>query len=594
MTDYGQLLPNKVVQLNDLTNITKANFTHILASAFVKVGMQFIGGWSTYDVLDPANAEHGTPGQSYEQRNFFFDFPTSETFLVDNIPYRPCVSIHAHLADNGINFSNPVWANGLGIQLGRRRADRLQLSDFRTSYYYRIDGSNFGNTNAGGAVNSYKFGMAMRFKEGAVYEAGFPYWKPFAASVLTPGSQVVPHNFKNFYVYLGKAGLFVFVGTGSAGAEFNNILSAGIMFAGGRIPGRGRIPLQDVNLNRINPTLELPMFSGVNADFFSGGVLVNPLLGIQHDLKSRPDYPAYTLIYNLENVEQPIYPSTAPNVLRSPRIVNGGGAYILSRPVIVPQYMMDNSADYVGPIDPQITGVAVRPQWADVFTAQNFRFGDRTVTTPVEYIDPQTSKHWFLVHAENTNMAYALGYDGRVIMNNVNLTQTLYGTVNVDFSVGGFAGPFPAGVTVTKTDGGPGATWTQVPSQNAVEIIDNTTTYPNHYFIIEFTPTGDPADVTYVLEWESEAPATSVYIPNVVGITAYVWDVFGNAQAIVTEYITSTPSDPQYTYRQHSAVGQLIASSGIIRFELNYYNPGYPNIANPKLRNFRIKKYRYA
>jgi hypothetical protein len=410
---------------------------------------------------------------------------------------------------------------------------------------------------------------------------------------MPANTQVVGHNFKSIYLYLGKAGLFCFIGSALTGPAFGDILSAGIIFAGGRIPGRGRVPAQDPNLNRINPTLELPMFIGASSgDYWDGTRLINPILFMQHDLKVFNTTPVYCYIYNLENVEQPIFPSLFPHVLRSPRLVNGAGAFILSRPVIVPLNAYNDSSKYAGPIDPQITGSAVRPQWADVFTAQNFRFGDRTTTTPVEYTDPLTSKKWFLVYAQNTNMAYALDYDGRTIATALvpAPTRVLYETVDVDFSVGGLAGPFPVGVTVTT--GGIAPFWTAVSGQNELQVINNSnSSNPNHFVTVTYAPpVTDDITTSYVVELETKSPATSTNgLPYV---DTYHWDIVGSVIQDRREILTSTPSDPQYNYRNLIINVPTQASTGTLKVEVNFYNQGYTVTVNPRIRNFKIKKYR--
>lgn len=589
MTEYGQSIPNRVVQLTNQLDVTKSMFTHLMAKALVKAGMQFISSWSTFNVLDPANAELGTPGQNEQYRNFFFDFPSTETYIIDSIPYRPCVSFAAHTADNSPTIGNTAM-NGWTMQLGRRRADRLLLSDFRTSIYYRSASINYGNY-ASYNLDNYKIGMTLRGKNGPS-DTVIPKWRPFAATATPAPNLTYTRNFASIFVYLGKAGLFCFVGSGLTGPSFCDFLSAGIVFAGGRIPGRARIPAQDVNLNRINPTIELPMLNGVSSpDYWDGGVLRFPLLGIQHDLNKYPEYPTLAYIYNLENVEQPIYSSQAPQTLRSPRIANSAGAYILSRPIIVPQYVMNNGSLFAGPIDTQITGASVRPQWEDVFTAPSFRFGDRTVTTPQEYVDPLTLKRWFLVYAENTNMAYALAYDDRTITNDATLVKNPYGSdVVVDFSVGGLAGPFPAGVVVTKIDSTNLAHWTAVPASNEVQIVETNNNIGADRVLITYNASLDPTDVSYVVEFETRMRATSSNVN--VRLFSILKDANGSSYNVQDITATSSIVAPAYNYQLVSVACPVNGLTGLVEFELHRVNYSGVNDANPRMRNFRIKKFR--
>ncbi len=589
MTDYGQSIPNKVVHLQDQINLTKAGFTHLFGKALAKVGMVFIPSISSYDLLADSNAEFGIPNQSQTANTFWFDFPTSEVFYVGTTPYRPCVGLLAHSADVfGQLSSNSQWVNGWSLRLGRRRADRIDLNDFRTLYYQFVDSGYYGLGSPTGSVNAFEFGLTMRQKEGGATESTPPFWKPFAASAMS-SSQTYLKNIKNFYVYLGKAGLFCFMGGGMSSSDFGNILSAGIAFGGARIPGRARIPNQDPNLNRMNPAVEIPMFA--SGSWWDGTKAYSYTMGMQFDLKQTL-LPVVTEVYNLENVEQPIKPSYTPPTLRSPRIVNGSGAYILSRPIYSPQYVYNDTSNLMGPVDPLITGSDVRPQWEDLFTCSSFRFGDRTVSAPGEYTDPVSSKLWFLVHAENIGMAYALAYDGRTIYTDVNLTRTLIGTVNVDFSVGGFAGPFPSGVTVTQVIQN-GVTWTATPGQDEVTLNPvSQQSYSDNEIIIDYTPDpSDPVDTAYEIQFDSKFSANS-YGPTPPFLSHSTYDNFNTLIQFLIYNGSLNPSDPQFHYQTVTRSVTINATTGKIRFIIDFHDNGYTLDLLVAMRNFKILKYR--
>ena len=81
MSEYGQSIPNKVLQLSNINGVSKSKFAQIFCQGLVQIGMKFVGQLSTYDPLDPLNAEIGTPQtlSSGEYGHFFFDFPTNES-----------------------------------------------------------------------------------------------------------------------------------------------------------------------------------------------------------------------------------------------------------------------------------------------------------------------------------------------------------------------------------------------------------------------------------------------------------------------------------------------------------------------------------
>jgi len=414
MSEYGQSIPPKTFHRTAVAQYTKLGFAEVLCRALAGVGMQFIGGWSSYDILDPANSEKQVPlVLSGSHSTFFFDFPTSEFFTIGTEAYRPCMVVSASVHADAGGASQNLVGELLALRLGVRRADRLLKTDFRSVATYRVGTSNY---SVGASNDSWAY-YANHELGSFIYD---PLWLPYVGAAGLSASYVLK-TISNIFVHLGPAGLFIFVGTGQKRTDFGNLLSWGTVFAGARIPGRARIPAQDPNLPRINPTLLLTMQT-TDSEWINTttGQLFNYALGMQHDLKTTVE-PVVTELFNLENVEQPFTPSVMPNTLRSPRSVNGSGSHILNRLVAVTRYRRGATGDLFGPVDSQITGSDTRPQWEDAWTALNFRLGDRTA--PIgEFVDPVTGTNWFLVYAPNTQMVYGLYYEGNVkISDPVNL-----------------------------------------------------------------------------------------------------------------------------------------------------------------------------
>lgn len=589
MTEYGQSLANKVVHLTGVLTYSKLGFAEVLCKALRDVGMVFLPSISTYDIFDAANSEKSTGWSTGDNLvNFFFDFPSSETFVIAGVQYRPIFGINASINTGATGSVGSQYTNSLTVRLGYRRADRIARSDFRTFHYFRISSGNNGFGTTGDSVTSSS-------EDGAFFPTDAQVgtvWRAYSSLVQTNSAL---RTFGSVYVYLGKAGLFLFVGGGTSRFDFNNHLSFGCAFAGGRLPGAGRsrIPAQDVNLNRINPTFPMP-FKSTHDDFNNGGVLRGPVTGMQYNLKSLAEGNVFSYLFNLENVEQPLFPSLVAHTLRSPRIVNGQGRFILSQPVHVPQHNLANTTDLYNVVDTQIDSSSIRPQWEDCFTCPALRFGDKTVTTPAEYEDPISGTNWFLVNHNATNTAIALHYEGRIIANVVT-TPPAYTTVDTDsydMTTGGFAAAFPTTVTITNTSTAP--TWAADAGQNSASVTRVLSTSSGNRditFAIAVDPT-DLADTLYELSVDLRIQRTAG--PGTHTLSLITPTVTGGTQTAASVSVTVTGSNaaqPEFNY-QTFTVPLVRAQDGTFTITIRFSHTGNQVSEVGSFRNLIITKKR--
>ena len=289
------------------------------------------------------------------------------------------------------------------VDVGVRTSGDFDLTNSFTRYRHTGD---IGNTNFGWGAASTTIDvddMPLNASTGGFMgnTLGFYIrkgdWKPYASYV--GGTDLSLVTARNLFAYLGPAGLFLYLGSSTLGASFGDLIAAGFVFAGGRIPGRALLT-GDVNLPRINPIVPIPMLEGPptasNTLLWDGTRLRTMLHGIQHDANAQMDIVIADL-FNLENVEIPITPDNRPHTLESPRqLTTGQGAHILGRMVVVPRFRRADTTELMGKIRASVTTGETRPDWFEVFTAPRFRFGDKTA--PIgDFQDPSTLDNWRIV-----------------------------------------------------------------------------------------------------------------------------------------------------------------------------------------------------
>jgi hypothetical protein len=527
MTAYGQSVPAAPQVYVDQAgyNFTKAGFTSHLCRALASVGMvPILSAWQ-YDALDPTNAEFPDDGPT--EYLFPFDFPDTSTFTLNSgtEQWRPFLMVASW-----INASNAVATRAweyFYVDVGIRRAGAFSWAEqySRRKANGRVT-TNFGWVSGGLTFDQGGSGGTAGNPNVAGARFTLTNWMTYDGSV-GGAPDVARLQVRNFLIYLGRAGLFLYVGSGNTQeAQFGDILSCGFVFAGTRIPGREPMGV-DANLARINPVVPLWMREGggiggnqsgtreydVWPDIAPGvGTFFSQTHGIQHDLKSTLES-VYARCYALENLDFPIFPGYGPVVTPSPRDTGAGPAHILSRLILVPEGRVHTRIDLYGPVVPELSGTEPRPQWEDVFTAPGFRFTDSTAPLG-EHTDSSTGTEWRIVPMYNTTGRLALYYEGAVEFSVLGVgTRTEISDVQQDMSVDdGLALP---SFNITVAGNGSGDVAGQWQSTNSVDIqfISPAAIAATQLWQLDWTitiPGGDTPDTLYEIFFEARNESGTV------------------------------------------------------------------------------------
>jgi hypothetical protein len=523
MTDYGQGIAPRWYQDTATRQCTKTNFAWHLHRALLQVGMIPIRGWNPFDLELPAYEEYN-PGSDRGDLVWYYDFPTAETFNIDGVLYRPVLCMVNHVRNSG-GVTVGESASFFRFEFGYRRADRLIRDDFMNLVRCHTVTSNFGVGSFNSAMGvSTDLSYAASSGLGAYYQLGT--WKVWSGSADANRTTLQPVS--NIHVMLTPGGLVVQVGTGTSKTDSNDILSFSIPFGGARIPGRARIPASDPNLNRINPAFILPH----RANALEGGTTPNYwvdsqafedftyssvrpcsyVLGVQHDLKvARATAVGYTTrpgavrldIYNLENIQRPIYPSPKAPTQNSPRAYNGGGAHIL-QPVVYTQTRLKTDGNDFYQVQNFDIRSQISPEWEDIWYCPNYRFADRTAPYG-EYVDPVTGYSWFVFRAEGINSMMATNVEGATKFSSFNISSTFNLLDDDHFNLnGGFTWTVgnPQQASASQTAGvSMSQNWTATPATDEATAIHLATSGTSTWtFVAE--PYSVAADVSYTLQLE--------------------------------------------------------------------------------------------
>jgi hypothetical protein len=589
MTDYGQDIPVKYFWDTTQRQLTKTAYAALMGRALANVGMLFRPEISSYDLFDAANAELAIGTNAIEF--FFFDFPSTETFEINGTTYRPCFGMFFGSNANTTGAGSSQPQNYFAFKVFARKSSRNATGDYRTYSYYRTVGTQALFGWCSGATTG----------DGVSYESGASHLDNSWLTNATFGGTFAYtlKNVGNIFVYLGPGGLVVQTGSGPKRTEFGSIHSFVAPFGLGRIAGRGRIPNEDTNLGRICPAFMVPM---ITADTEFIPLVTNRYndtttfaelnvwtYGAQYALQSTLE-PVRLRMYNLENVEQPLYPSYNPATLRSPRIVNGTTRHVMQQPAIVPWERRGATAELYSLVDFQINSDQPRPQWNDVFTCQNFRFGDRTM--PVgQFTDPLTSENWFAFYASNTNMMYAVNMVGATDVSATTIppTATLYDTDSYSLASAGFGSTFPTAVTITNTHTTP---WTATALTNEMTHVSSTTLSPTSADIVfEITP--DPSDndtTVYYLQFDAKIPRVGGSSDLAGALTVFYTD-FQNAAATLIS-LTSSVAGANASYVTYELVIKRDYTGGNfkITFRKSHTSTSFGTLT-AGIRNISIRKY---
>lgn len=405
MTQFGQSLPALPQIYRDLNtySFTKAGFLSHLVRALVTVGMKPLQqSWPWDPIADP-EAVIADPTVAV----FPFDYPDTSTFEFNNQLWRPCVMLCVWVGNTSVSTSTNLAHNYMLMVDAIRPNGAFNINTVQTAERERTPAAtNFG-FGGGGAVFTT---VHPDVQGGEVFVAN---WKPYASFA---GNDQTMLGVAHFFTYLGPAGLFVYVGTGTTYNTFGDVMAVGFGFGGGRIPGREAIP--DVDLNHICPVF--PMFtraSGSGSDMYdtATGRLRTLIHGIQY-LGKAQQFPVRAFIFNLENLERPVFSELTPFSAPSPRAVSGGGAaHILGRIVIVPNDKENNTGDFYSRLESSLTTGEVRPLWSEVYTCPSLRFADRSAPLG-DHEDPVTLTNWWLTPHYATSALLALKAENVVLV----------------------------------------------------------------------------------------------------------------------------------------------------------------------------------
>ena len=457
MSEFGQLLPAtpQIYWTQAQFSFTKTGLTSHMCRALKTVGMVPLTHWWPYDALNSANAEIVlTQGVNATSTYIFpFDFPDSSTFQINNELWRPYIAVVAYYGNVNSAASSSQHSDYFRVDLGLRRDGATTMTGQVFGRWIATNGNQFGWGNQGDAVNltTALTGSGYMSRGMFIFK---PDWKPWASAAFTDNSLL---SVRNFFVYLGPAGLFVYLGTGTTKDLFGSLMAAGFGFGGARLPGRSSA--SDTNLNRINPIVHLPMQETETEIWNAGtGALRCMIHGMQHDLTSTTAF-VFGDLWNLENSEVPFYPDRRPNTVPSPRKLSSGqGAHILGRVVVIPKEQVLSTTTLMGPVNPRIVTNDTRPTYGEVFACPNLRFAD--ITAPLgDYQDPDTLTNWRIVPHPAANFQLALYSENVNVMSTLQFgTRTLVDITTYDLTsitqTGTGAFPVATPVTITSSPAG--------------------------------------------------------------------------------------------------------------------------------------------
>lgn len=452
MTEFGQNILPRIYQDNTFRAFSKAGMLSHFVRALQTVGMVPLTSVWPFDPISQPEFPLAN-GAIYV---FPFDFPDDGGLLTYNVNgtlYRPCMNVIVGHGNEDSTSNSGRMHNYVVFDAAIRIDGAVSLDKIYP----------MARTRGGGGLIGYGLpttDYTTVFPNQGGNAVGKVDWLPYSgSSALNQAPLPVGH----WFVYLGPGGLFVYAGSGSNRAAFGDIFAGAILFGGARIPGRAKPVTEDSNLGRVNPTI--PMWfvesntANTGSSFYSTSV-TNPLFErifrpkihrMQADLKFTEDI-VDSWLFNLENVEYPVFPLYQPDTRPSPReISTGGGGHILGIPLHVPDGLEDDAADKFGPVVPELNASEVRPLYSDVFYTPGTRFCD--VTAPLGlHTDPNTNLDWVLVPTYNSGQLIGVLHENGSTVDALDvLTLTPTGSDYYAMSPNGWSSAFPTAVIVTET-----------------------------------------------------------------------------------------------------------------------------------------------
>lgn len=603
---YGQSIPPRIVHDTASYFLTKAAYAHHIAKMLHRVGMLFLPGMSSYDVLDPRFEEGPFDFGSGSPFFFWFDYPTVESFTVNGVEYVPMLG-YMLMGDSLNGTAGSLTQESFMFVNAVRPKNDNRASEIRNIRYYR-DAS--GSTNFGFGSPSSTLWASQ--EDGAAYRD--PLWQTswLPAWATGPSFGWTPINVQNSFAALGPGGLVLCTGRGQGAAEFSVYHAFACAFFGDRIPGRGRTPINDPNLTRINPVVLIPFRSTFNVyrqdpGSYELGSYVN---GAQFDLQSAPDGrdPILAWIYNLANVDRPVFPDYAATVRNSPRLVGGQGRHLLDPLILIPQNRWNTPGEMYSAVVNYLGTAQSRPPWEDIFFATKARLSD--VTAPIgQYEDPDSLLDWWLVPMANTGLRWAVEVEGRTDeTNTVVPATTLDATESFDLTSAGFGSTFPRALAFAQSMSAAqnvNQHFLAVGGQNAM-----LATWPYHTLnswrrtVLQFeVPPAEDPERLYVVVFEAYVRSTMVGVPTTTANAPYIRVSILSPEG--TEYTRlallagRAPAENSYdltTYRIPLTLLSVASAPGVVG-HLNVLLLCYdPSAVNPggthtcRVENIRIER----
>lgn len=600
MTQFGQGIPPLPQIYEDLTayQFTKAGFVSHVVKALMTVGMIPVQQAFPWDpVADP---EFVMPDPTFAL--FPFDYPDTATFNFNNQTWRPCAVLGVWLGDFASAANTTRSNNYLVLFDAIRKSGAFNLSDM---YIFEKERTPAG-ANFSFGLGTATFTTAHPDTQGT--EIFLANWKPYASSASVTDTFTL--GVGHFFVYLGPAGLFVYVGTGTSFNQFGDLMAVGFGFGGGRIPGRELIP--DVDLGHICPVFPMYMrATGAGSDMYdtTTGRLRTLVHGVQYLGKSQ-QFPVRAYLFNLENIERPVFSEFIPFSAPSPRAVSGGGgAHILGRIVIVPNDKENNTADLYSRIESSLTSAEVRPQWGETYTCPSLRFCDRTAPLG-NHEDPVTLTNWWLVPHYSTNMLLALKAENAVVTSAIDaglLTfvgenfYNMIGTPNPGnaFTFPNLGGGITAPVVTPTTTSAPALSWDQTQNATLDQVVCLTAgaTTTNNATMDWVCPLSisDPEDTVYKLQfqWRNRNGAGTE------GSNRCEFSRFFQGAFVLIATLTSAGTNsgnPNFNYvtvAYSVTIDSAVISQKQIRFRWQSFKNVASNGNTTYVSDVRLQKYRY-
>lgn len=439
-------------------------------------------------------------------------------------------------------------------------------------------------------------------------------WKVHGASTSTVRIDRI--GMKNIHVILGKGGLLVQVGTGVDKTDCSDLMSVLFAFGGDRIPGRARVPASDPNLNLICPVFTLALrdnsgwyYNASNIVFddvtLSGARQRSIALGLQHGLNvafgtasgftTRPG--AVNLeLFNIENIERPLFPSSRCDTVNSPRDHLSGAAHIL-QPVVYTQTFGIGDGSYVYNVQDFSIRPQVAPTWYDVWYCPAVRYSDR-IAPAGEYVDPQTNTNWWLFYAVSVNTMMAVDIEGVTkyttlgYFDSFTLTDDDYFNLNAGFTW--TTGNPQQAVVSQDSSANMSQSWTATPATDEATAVHLATSGVSTFTWVVEPYTGASSDVSFALQlelrWYSPTAQTNstsnpLFIEYDGGPAGWI--------TVQTIYNTGNSAIPFNSYTQTAELPILPSpTDGKIRFRLRstYTNPTGGN-RTAAVRNVHVKQY---